>query len=391
VISGIAAPIVTHTVTVEAAPGEANALTLTGGRDAVVVRDAGAPLTAGKGCRAVDAATVRCRTHRDGDTFVDAVVRLGDGDDRAAIARAPGAPALAPQVEGGDGADAITSSGVLEGGPGNDRLTGTARKEGMSGGPGDDVLLGLGGDDALAGDTEPQDGSLGGPEGNDVLDGGPGRDGVRYPARRIPVVIDLGAGAGGSEGEQDTLIAIEDATGGAGDDTITGTAGRNRLDGLGGRDVIRGLAGADVVEDGEDLDAGPGDDRVVLPSGTYACGDGVDVVVSPRRSTPVPDGCERVQLHERLLIDAHPRVDGGVHVTLRTSCRCRYRGSLLITRGGRVLARTRVEVPRASPGAETRVTLVLARTREAVPGVEVTVAFQSRTDVTVPFRTQLAG
>src|SRR5687768_15026021 len=105
VISGIAAPIVTHTVTVEAAPGETNALTLTGGRDAVLVHDAGAPLTAGEGCRPIDAATVRCRTYRDGDTFVDAVVRLGDGDDRAAIGRATGAPALAPQVEGGDGAD----------------------------------------------------------------------------------------------------------------------------------------------------------------------------------------------------------------------------------------------------------------------------------------------
>ena len=53
----------------------------------------------------------------------------------------------------------MTSPGLLEGGPGDDQLTGTGRDEGMSGGPGADVLRGLGGDDSLTGDTEPQDGT----------------------------------------------------------------------------------------------------------------------------------------------------------------------------------------------------------------------------------------
>ena len=109
-------------------------------------------------------------------TRAEVVIRVGDGDDALTVTRVSGALHYLPTVEGGDGADTITSGGIVEGGPGNDRLTGTDRDEGMSGGAGDDVLRGLGGDDDLLGDTEPQDGSRSGPEGDDVIDGGPGTD-----------------------------------------------------------------------------------------------------------------------------------------------------------------------------------------------------------------------
>jgi hypothetical protein len=386
--------VVVHTVTFAAAPGEPNGITVDATRGEVTVRDITMALTAGDGCAAADANTVRCATPRQGDvTRVEAVVRLGDRDDHAAITRHPGAPALLPTVEAGDGADAVSSPGIIEGGPGDDLLTGTDGDEGMSGGPGDDTLHGMGGDDDLIGDTEPQDGSVGGPEGNDVLDGGPGRDGVLYLARRIPVRIDLAAGTAGSAGESDTLVGIEDATGGAGADTITGTAGPNHLDGFGGRDVIRALGGDDVVERGTDANAGSGDDRVVFPRGAYTCGAGADAVAGPPRRAPVPRDCERVELDTPLTLGARPGVDRGVHLTFRTTCRCRYRGSVVITRGGAVLARGRVVVARAARGAAARVRAVIPLTRAgaraAVPGAEVTVAFRTRSLEVAPFRTRL--
>ena len=119
----------------------------------------------------------------------------------------------------------------------------------LDGGAGNDVVEGEDGLDTLTG----------GP-GRDTLNGGPVTDGspaamarhVTYEDRagNQPVTITLdGAANDGEAGENDAINAdVEDAIGGAGDDTITGNAGANELDGGDGGDVIDGLAGRDTID-----------------------------------------------------------------------------------------------------------------------------------------------
>jgi Ca2+-binding RTX toxin-like protein len=52
----------------------------------------------------------------------------------------------------------------------------------------------------------------------------------------------------------DTLSGIENATGGAGDDTLTGSFVANVLDGGDGDDLIRGAGGADILKGGNGVD-----------------------------------------------------------------------------------------------------------------------------------------
>ena len=379
--------VLVHTVTVEAAAGDVNDVTLTAGPAFVEVRDAGVAPVAGSGCAAAGPSTVRCSLPGSADLVrVEALVRLGDGNDRALIGLGSATGGLVATVEGGDGSDAIDSPGIIEGGAGNDTITGTAAGEGMSGGPGDDVLRGLGGRDQLVGDTEPQDGGGGAPEGNDVIDGGDGRDLVFYGARSAPVTIDLPAGVAGGPGESDALVSIEDAVGGQAADTITGTEGPNQLDGLRGADVIRAAGGNDRVIGGSDVDAGAGDDRLVAPRGDFVCGSGRDRVADARR--PLATDCELAQLDTRLTAGPRPQLRGGaVRVALRSTCGCRYRGPLTVKHSGKVLARGRASVPRR--GRATAVLPLTAAGRAALdePTV-VRITFRAR-DIRMQFTARL--
>ena len=61
---------------------------------------------------------------------------------------------------------------------------------------------------------------LAGNVADNVLDGGDGSDTVSYASDTMGVVVDLEAGTGtGADVGSDTLISIENAIGGAGDDT----------------------------------------------------------------------------------------------------------------------------------------------------------------------------
>ena len=110
-------------------------------------------------------------------------------------------------VSGGQGNDTLYAAGVqaalvMQGGTGNDRLTGGALADNLAGGLGDDALYGN--------------------NGNDTLDGGDGND-------------RLGGGAG------DDVLA-----GGSGDDTMTGSIGADTLDLGTGNDRADGGAGNDL-------------------------------------------------------------------------------------------------------------------------------------------------
>lgn len=114
-------------------------------------------------------------------------------------------------VLGGRGDDTITIAiagntrirTVLDGGRGDDTISGAAGRDVLRGGPGKDTLRGGGGNDELWGGSGDDD--LAGGQGNDLLRGEPGRD------------------------------------------TLRGGQGRNTLVGGSDRDTVYGVAGVDVA------------------------------------------------------------------------------------------------------------------------------------------------
>jgi len=136
--------------------------------------------------------------------------------------------------------------------------------ENAVGGSGDDTLIGSAADNELLGNDG--DDLLGGTAGDDTLDGGNGNDTVTYETTVNGVAVDLGAGmATGPEIDTDTLADIENAFGGAGDDSLTGSNGANLLIGNAGDDTMNGAAGNDTLfgGDGDDLIlSGDGDDML---------------------------------------------------------------------------------------------------------------------------------
>ena len=182
------------------------------------------------------------------------------------------------QLFGGDGNDWLSSSNggkgmgndILDGGKGQDAAhfeaatsavivnlqTGTAID-----GAGNDTLIAIEDvygsfyGDSLTGDANRN--QLFGLDGDDILDGGEGDDilnggassknGDRadYTSAAGAVIVNLLSGIATGAAGNDTLIDIENVTGGAFDDTLIGNAGMNLLDGGGGNDTMEGGAGDD--------------------------------------------------------------------------------------------------------------------------------------------------
>jgi Ca2+-binding RTX toxin-like protein len=190
----------------------------------------------------------------------------------------------------------------LIGGSGADTLTGNGADNILIGGPGNDTLYGGAGDDTFAEATVQA--------GTDIMNGGSGSDTVDYSGRTADITITLcvaapptcAAGAcgclanDGEVDENDTLISVENATTGSGNDTLTGTTGGNYFNAGAGDDILRGADGEDNLygEAGNDtLEGGPGDDLLDGSGGldTFEGGDGdgdICVLQVPETQT----GCE---------------------------------------------------------------------------------------------------
>jgi Ca2+-binding RTX toxin-like protein len=126
-----------YAVRFTAASGERNDVAITWPSERVVLlHDGGARLAARDGCAAVDASTVRCQA----PGYVSIEASLGDGDDRASV----------------------TGDAMVDGGAGNDHLTGDAGQ--LTGGPGADVLTSLGSVTFVDGDGDRQTGTRAVPE-----------------------------------------------------------------------------------------------------------------------------------------------------------------------------------------------------------------------------------
>ncbi|KKC34181.1 hypothetical protein WH91_04460 [Devosia psychrophila] len=125
-----------------------------------------------------------------------------------------------------NGSNGLTFNNVFIAG-GADTLIGNA---------GDDLLIGNNGIDLLNGGT-----------GNDTLNGGNQTDTVTYANASGSVSVSLVTNSATGADGIDTLIGIENITGGGFNDTLTGNGQANVLTGAGGNDSVTGGAGTDTA------------------------------------------------------------------------------------------------------------------------------------------------
>ncbi|MBM3668199.1 MAG: calcium-binding protein, partial [Actinobacteria bacterium] len=223
---------------------------------------AGTTITAGAGCQNVSAAVVSCA--KPARPLGYATVWGGDGPDRISITNGyPETTAIV--LDGGAGDDTLTGADtdeIMIGGPsGADKMLPGAGDDAMFSGPGADILEGGDGQDQLV-TTSPCDGH--------VFSGGPGNGDIAGFAQTIEVGVEaqIGGTAIGRgvspcaptavqadnevlEGTQNGDVLIGNKKDNA---LILGKQGDDVLQGLGGSDVLRGDAGRDALYGGKGLD-----------------------------------------------------------------------------------------------------------------------------------------
>ncbi|MFP5365241.1 MAG: calcium-binding protein [Thermoleophilia bacterium] len=301
-VTGVATPLLTlaggdesDSVVVDGA-GAVGTLALDpgAGADSVTVRGGVAAITLAAGDTGADRYLVQSSS-----ATITGTLELGDGNDVAS--------SLAPNLhlDGGAGDDLLSGAGRLLGGAGNDVLKPRSKDpaapasngEVTAGGDGVDRLsfellaaplalqkvsstdVQVAGDpvlktgfeqveggplgDTLAGVAGPDvlyggDGNdeITGNGGGDLLDGGPGVNTVSYASAGAPVEIDLAAETGRTGGATDTLRSFRAVRTGAGNDVVVGTAAGESVALGAGDDVASTGAGDDAI------DGGPGNDAL---------------------------------------------------------------------------------------------------------------------------------
>ena len=182
-------------------------------------------------------------------------------------------------IDGGAGVDTIDGGDnhdVLSGGADDDRITGGLGNDTLNGGAGNDVLQGEEGHDLLTGD-----------DGNDTLDGNGGDDFLNGSIGDDELYGHDGADSLYGGNGDDTLDGgVDDDTlaGQNGDDVLAGRHGDDLLDGDAGNDLVNGGDGHDTISggSGDDILGGhDGDDRINAGGGadTLVGGDGHDTLL----------------------------------------------------------------------------------------------------------------
>jgi Ca2+-binding RTX toxin-like protein len=203
-------------------------------------------------------------------------------------------------IEGGEGSDTYSvaenndggafvdlSSGIAFGGAetGFDNLQSI---ENVAGGDGDDVIYGNSGDNVFFASA-----------GEDQIDGRGGNDAFNASSATGDVEIDLTAGTATGAGIDTTLVSVERAIGGQGNDTLVGTVGDNILVGGAGNDTIETLGGNDIVQGGEGtdklvLDVASGDATIAFINGAWT----VTTGEGETAATVILTGVEEVQFND---------------------------------------------------------------------------------------------
>lgn len=204
----------------------------------------------------------------------------GAGDDLLDPGRGAG-----DRLTGGNGNDTVTYSartaavtldldGVADDGEVGELDVIETDVENLTGGAGNDRLAGGAGVNLLSGGAGND--VLDGGNGGDLLLGGSGIDTADYSARTAAVTADPdGVGDDGEAGEHDDVETdVEGLAGGTGNDILTGWTGTNVLSGGAGNDVLDGQQGDDT------LDGGPGDDALTGGAGLDVLdgGSGIDAL-----------------------------------------------------------------------------------------------------------------
>ncbi len=194
-------------------------------------------------CTGSGTGSVRCSI-----SSVGMVLNMGSGDETDRVSNSY--KQLPVTVNGGPGDDRLTGYGTLNGEDGNDGLgfmngaSSTANVQ--NGGPGNDTLYN--GDYAQ------------------TMNGGTGDDTADFSDAGVATYISLdGVTNDGAKGVDNVAPDVENVRGGSGDDTITGSSADNLLLGGAGHDTLRGGYGADTLDGGtgpDDLSGGAGRDRV---------------------------------------------------------------------------------------------------------------------------------
>ena len=145
------------------------------------------------------------------------------------------------------------AANVLDGGAGNDQISGLNGNDRLFGGTGNDTLNGGSGIDTLNGDNGND--VLTGGAGADRLVGGAGIDFASYADETVGIIVSLGkptVNTGVATG--DIFIGIEGVIGGSGNDTINGGANYDQLIAGNGSDRLNGSLGLDTLTGGNGAD-----------------------------------------------------------------------------------------------------------------------------------------
>ena len=236
------------------------------------VKDTAATLTPSGTCVAVDGHFAVC----PGTGIKTIIVQTGDRADAITLDPATIPSTISETVDGGSGNDYITGAntpGTVSGGSGNDIVHGQGT---VNGGAGSDLLMG-----------SPLADNLSGGSGGDNLDGGFGADDITggsqadtlvYSGRVNGVNVTIGSGNfndGGPEDQtgsrRDTVHGdVEIQFGTERNDVLVGDRTPETLVGLGGDDLEVGNGGGDSVL------GGPGGDRQFGKSGNDHLAGGPD-------------------------------------------------------------------------------------------------------------------
>jgi hypothetical protein len=247
------------------------------------------------------------------------VIQGGDGDDTLTGTGASDeivAGGGDDLVFGGEGDDTVyggSGDDTIDGGTGDDILRGDAGDDDISSGDGNDAIFGGEGDDEISGDAS--DDVISGGDGVDIISFGTDAEGVTVNLDdddNDEFDIDANTARGDGTGE-DTIEGIENVVTGSGDDVIIGQTGEaNEIDAGAGDDLVVG--GKD-----DSLVGGAGVDtlRISMTRDEFEGSDFQNEVAAYRADPSTPFHFDSINIDVESFEQLQVEVDGTIIVTER--------------------------------------------------------------------------